>query len=164
MGNYGQIRPKMKFGTYDATFNQKSSEYKSEKSELKWTCEGNRYDFFDRSSGEKKVFMERGIRFDYFTKSDLEDEREPEHGRSTNLAYIKMGSYLFGAEEPSTGSYEKLNKFDYIIGNGQHAVDLDGNGVVSADEIFSGEMDYRAYLDSKFEGDIKKYKEYRSEE
>lgn len=53
-----------------------------------------------------------------------------------------------------------LNIFDYIAGKNEYAIDLNGNGKVDNNEIFSGKIDLYAYKQAKESGDLNNYSEY----
>ena len=71
-------------------------------------------------------------------------------------AIIFKGKYTYGT---SAKNEEGLDKFDFIIGKNEYAIDINGNGKVDSDEIFSGKFDRYSYRKAKEEGDLKKYKQ-----
>ena len=56
-----------------------------------------------------------------------------------------------------------LNKFDYIQGESEYAIDFNGNNKVDKDEVFSGTMDRFSYEQAKSDGDLRKYTEYQKQ-
>ena len=151
----------MTFGTYDATFHKLGSMYKQETKTPKKIFAGNRYEFFDRKTNHLKAFAEKGTRYDYTPQwvLDNRDSDEMDGGVPTKKACIGMVNYEFRIKQ-FLDSETKLNKFDYIKGENQHAVDLNGNNKVDSDEIFQGKLNYNAYMKAKYEGNLKLYSIY----
>lgn len=144
MGNEGEIRAGMKFGTYDATINKWGDSYK--------------YNVVHNySNGEESVtykYLGTNNVFAHAFRSYTGG------GKYYDYAGIHVGSYTFSIMEINKGD-GLLNVFDTIEGRHQHAVDLNHNHKVDPDEIFEGEFDNEAYTRAKEDGKLSNYTKYK---
>ena len=62
----------------------------------------------------------------------------------------------------SAKSEEGLDKFDYIQAKTQYAIDLNSNGKVDENEIFSGIIDLHSYRTAKQNNKLENYEQYRN--
>ena len=139
----GEIKVGMSFGTYDGMIE-----------ELKGNCITDKKDYSAQTDYESEyVFRDKytGI----FKNGYRENIRHNDKGVSLfSNSVIFNGEYQHG----TTAKTEKdLNKFDYIQGESQFALDIDGDGKVNENEIFDGKIDYHIYKKAKESGSLGNY-------
>jgi hypothetical protein len=138
----------LSFGTYDGMVKDLKKDYRlvpDQNAKLK----GNKHGF--------NLFDKEGRVAGNGFKGNIKNN-EYSVPQYTN-AVIFRGNLQYGT---SANNEEDLNKFDYISNNNgkEYAIDLNGNGKVDDNEIFSGRIDFSAYLHAKKDGDLNKYKDY----
>ena len=154
----GEIKAGMKFGNYKGTINLFEKSCTRTSQSQRYYCEASKREYTQRSDTYRDL-LKNNIR----AVAEYTEEPDFYKGKSVDRVsrYLKMGSYLFGSTNLKN---EEINNYDYIKSykSNQHAVDLNGNGLVDNDEIFSGELDTDAYDKAKQEdGTLKNYSQYR---
>ncbi len=140
----------MEFGSYNAKIEEFKVKYnaKPNNSSKKDEYE-SAYTFFGKGQSRVKgnAFREK-IKTDHYGNNKF------------SCAIIFEGNLMY-----CTISKEEsgLNKFDYIQGESEYAIDFNGNNKVDKDEVFSGTMDRFSYEQAKSDGDLRKYTEYQKQ-
>ena len=143
----GEINVGMKFGTYDGmleTFKQ-SCDVKQQTNRAQENNE-SKYTFFKK--GTNNVMGNC-----YRENIELSEYSQPKYAD----AVLFTNNYQYGT---SAKDKKSLNIFDYVVGKDKFALDLNGNGEVDENEIFSGKFDSYAYKKAKDSGDLNNYSKY----
>lgn len=144
MGNEIQIG--MKFGSYSNKIKDLSSQY----------VKHNRDVANDKFMESACVFTEPEgrVRANAYREKIFQNE----YGQAMySDAVIFADGLRYGT---SAKTEEGLDKFDYIAGKKQYAIDLNANGIVDNGEIFDGSFDRYSYQKAKDDGDLNKYQQY----
>lgn len=143
----GEIKIGMQFGTYDGRI-EAFKQYCDLKPSAKNESENyeSKYTFFKR--GTKEIMGNC-----YRENIELSEYSQPKFAD----AVMFTDNYQFGT---SAKDKESLNVFDYVIGKDKYAIDLNSNGKVDENEIFSGKFDSYAYKKAKDSGDLNNYSKY----
>lgn len=125
-----EIQVGMTFGTFSASVNHFRKKYDSEYVENTASVISGKeiaYNFTDKKTNQHKIAAYQGFGLDG-------------DGRWKAVSIIQMGSYTFSKETNNLipGKIAKsVNKFNRIDTTTHYAIDINGNGKVDRDEIFS---------------------------
>ena len=144
----GEITPYMAFGSYNESVNEYKEKYSVYKSQNRKTNENLESEFVFCEKGSRRVVANAYREKIEYAKSGIP--------RNASAIFFKNG-LMYGT---SSNDASKLDKFDFIQAKDKYAVDLNGNGTVESNEIFSGRLNRSAYEDAKNNGKLEKYKEY----
>ncbi len=138
----GDITVGMDFGSYNQMTEKMKRKYKTDSRTDNKTLESE-YLFFkhDKKQVVGNAYRE-ALQFNEYGESKL-----------VNAVLFQKG-LQYGT---SDDTWEKLNKFDYIQGNSQYAIDLNKNGKVDKEEIFDGRINWYSYKKCKQEGSFDNY-------
>ena len=140
----------MSFGSYNAKIDEFKGKYNTKPDDsLKKDEYESAYIFFDKGQGgiEGNAFREK-IKTDHYGNNKFSN------------AVIFEGDLMYGTMSKEEAG---LNKFDYIQGRSEYAIDFNGNNKVDADEVFEGQIDRFSYQQAKNDGDLRKYTEYQKQ-
>lgn len=139
----------LQFGTYSGMVKDLKKNYKIvPDSNAKLKRNQHEFTFFHKNTGKIAGNGFKGL-------IEYNEYSVPQY---TNSVIFK-GNLQYGT---IANTEESLDKFDYIQNNNwkEYAIDLNGNGKVDNNEIFSGIISTDAYIKAKKDGDLSKYNNY----
>ena len=140
----GEIKIGMKFGSYDQMTEKLKRKYDTESRTTNEKLQSE-YLFTSKKKSIVGNAYREALAFDSYGNSKFVD------------AVLFYNDYQYGV---TAKEWNKLNDFDYIQGKSEHAVDINGNGIVDDGEIFKDNLDRDAYKKAKESGDIKNYQKF----
>ena len=143
----GEIKIGMDFGSYKQMTDKLKRKYNT------------------KSTGDNKknieteyLFLNKGKNKGVVGNAYREALQFSEYGVSKYVnAVLFYKDYQYGTR---ANEWEALDKFDYVQGTSQYAIDFNGNNKVDEGEIFDGKLNYDAYRFAKESGDLNNYKKF----
>ena len=140
----GEFTIGMKFGSYDKKTSELGKKYNTESRTNNRKMQSE-YLYTSKKKGIVGNAYREAMQFDDYGNAKYVD------------AVLFFNNYQYGVRAKE---WENLDKFDYIQGASEHAVDLNENGKVDEGEIFEGRIDLKAYEKAKESGSLSKYAEF----